>query len=33
MTSPWKYSGQSVPQGKPPGGTASTEHPARIYCK
>ena len=28
MTSPWKYSGQSVPQGKPPGGTASTEHPA-----
>jgi hypothetical protein len=29
MTSPWKYSGQSVPQGKPPAGTAGTGHPAR----
>ena len=32
MTSPWKYSGQSVPQGKPPAGTASTEHPARMVA-
>ena len=29
MTSPWQYSGQSVPQGTPPAGTAGTEHPAR----
>ena len=28
MTSPWKYSGQLVPQGRQPGGTAAAEHPA-----
>ena len=29
MTTPWKYTGQSVPRGKQHAGTAAPEHPAR----
>jgi hypothetical protein len=28
-TTPWKYTGQSVPRGKPAIGTAAPAHPAR----
>ena len=30
MTTPWKYTGQSVPRGKPAKGTAAPAHPARV---
>ena len=31
MTSPWIFTGQSVPRRKQPVGTAATEHPARDF--
>ena len=30
MTTPWKYTGQSVPRGKQHAGAAAPEHPARV---
>ena len=30
MTTPWNYTGQSVPRRKQSAGTAATEHPARV---
>ena len=32
MTTPWKYTGQSVPRGKPAIGTAAPAHPARVVA-
>ena len=32
MTTPWKYTGQSVPRAKQAAGTAALEHPARVVA-
>ena len=32
MTTPWKYTGQSVTRGKPAIGTAAPAHPARVVA-